>query len=169
MLLANTVDAAERQRGRPSSPERPARSIVRRARFVVCFASSWRQSASLALAASVCSRAPTAGDDHRRASPRPRENGRRRLAAKKVFKQDETDIKVGVGETFGHPPAGEPRRSATAGSWSAEPDELVRKADGQLVQGRVPTPSRALAPGSMEFKFKAKEAGTATVTFDAAA
>ena len=81
---------------------------------------------------------------------------------KKVFKQDQTDIRIGVGETFG---IRLPTNPSTGASWEmvSAPDDSFVKADGSSFKPEAN--AEPGAPGQIEFKFKAKKAGPTSVTF----
>jgi predicted secreted protein len=81
---------------------------------------------------------------------------------KKVFKQDQTDIRIGVGETFAIRLPADP---STGDSWDmvSAPDDSFVKADGSSF--KPDANAEPGAPGQIEFKFKAKKAGPTSVTF----
>jgi predicted secreted protein len=82
--------------------------------------------------------------------------------AKKVFKQDQTEIRIGVGEKFA---IRLPQNPSVGDSWRlvSEPDDSFVKYDGSSMKYDTPDPQPGAA-GQIEFKFKAKKAGTTTVT-----
>lgn len=81
---------------------------------------------------------------------------------KKVFKEDQTDIKVVVGETFA---IRLPQNPSIGDSWQmiSAPDDSFVKADGSSMKydSADPKPGEG---GQIEFKFKAKKAGPTSVT-----
>jgi predicted secreted protein len=81
---------------------------------------------------------------------------------KKVFKQDQTDIRIGTGETFAIRLPADP---STGSGWTmvSAPDDSFVKADGSSFKADPNAPPGA--PGQIEFKFKAKKPGPTTVTF----
>jgi len=89
------------------------------------------------------------------------------VSTKKVFKQDQPDIAVLVGEKFAirlpeDPTAGEQWKVIGA------PDGRLVKADGDSFKAEVPADGSAAKPGAgqREFKFKAKAPGTTTITLN---
>ena len=82
--------------------------------------------------------------------------------AKKVFKSDDTDIEVVSGEKFG---IRLPEVAGTADAWrvASDPDRSFLEDEGTSFKaepGAAPG-----APGQREFKYRARSAGTTTITF----
>ena len=88
------------------------------------------------------------------------------VPAKKVFKQDQPDIAVVVGEKFA---IRLPEDPAAGQEWKviSAPDGRLVKADGDSFKAEAPTPgSTGASAGQHEFKFKAKAPGTTTITLN---
>jgi predicted secreted protein len=81
---------------------------------------------------------------------------------KKVFKQDQTDIHIGTGETFA---IRLPANPSTGDTWQmvSDPDDSFVKADGNSFKADSAS-SAPGAAGQIEFKFKAKKPGRTMVT-----
>lgn len=83
-------------------------------------------------------------------------------AAKKVFKADDTDIRVVSGEKFG---IRLPEVSGTADPWRVASDPDASYLEDQGTSFKAEPGAAPGAPGQREFKYRARRAGTTTVTF----
>jgi len=81
---------------------------------------------------------------------------------KKIFKEDDTTIKVAVGEKFGI----RVKENASIGdAWKlvSQPDDRILEDEGNSYKADQAEPMPG-SGGQREFKFKARAAGTTTVT-----
>jgi predicted secreted protein len=89
------------------------------------------------------------------------------VSTKKVFKQDQPDIAVLVGEKFA---IRLPEDPAAGQEWKvlSAPDGRLVKPDGDSFKAEVPAPGSpsGASAGQHEFKFKAKAPGTTTITLN---
>lgn len=83
-------------------------------------------------------------------------------SAKKVFKADQTDIRIGTGEKFA---IRVPANPSVGDNWKlvSAPDDSFVKFEGESFKSDSPEPMPG-SGGQTEFKFKAKKPGTTTVT-----
>jgi len=109
------------------------------------------------MAAVGCARSGGSGSSGTVSTEEPMPSGE-----KKVFKKDQTDIKVVAGETFA---IRLPQNASIGDSWRivSAPDDSFVKESGSSMKYDSTEPA-AGEGGQVEFKFKAKKPGTTTVT-----
>lgn len=114
------------------------------------------------LGAGACSKASDVGTGASVPTSESQSSGNQPSGEKKVFKQDQTDIKVVAGETFA---IRLPQNPSIGDDWKliSAPDDSFVKEDGSSMKydSSEPKPGEG---GQIEFKFKAKKPGGTTVT-----